>query len=94
MTDSIENPEHMKAIVERILRLRAEEDDLKADVRDVYAEAKSLGYCKTTLGRLVAEIRAREKNGEKVDEAEAMLELYRSAYSAPSHTHARERDAA
>lgn len=93
MTDSLESPEQFKALVNRILRLREEEDARKADVRDVYAEAKGLGYCKTTLGRLVAEIRAREKNGEKVDEAEAMLELYRSAYAAPSHTHARERDA-
>lgn len=94
MTDSLENPEQVKAIVPRILRLREQEDAIKSDIRDVYAEAKSHGLCKTTLGRLVAEIRAREKNGEKVDEAEAMLELYRSAYSAPSHTHARERDAA
>jgi uncharacterized protein (UPF0335 family) len=94
MSDSLKSPDLLKATVDRILSLREEEDALKADVRDVYAEAKSNGFCKTTLGRLVAEIRARQKNGEKVDEAEAMLELYRSAYSAPSHTHARERDAA
>lgn len=79
-----------RQLVDRILRCRQDEDEAKDATKDVYAEAKALGYDKTVLGKLVAEIRARDKNPAKVDEAEAVLDTYRQAYHGVSHAYARE----
>ncbi len=82
--------EALRSIVDRILRCREAEDEAKQDTKDVYAEAKSLGYDKTALGKLVAEIRARAAKGDKIDELEAIVDLYRQAYHGPSHAYAHE----
>lgn len=80
------------SFIDRILRLREEADALMADVKDVYAEAKANGYDKTAMGRLVAELRKRAKDASAVDQADAILDLYRDAYERASrgHTHTRE----
>jgi len=81
----------LRSLVERILRLKEEQDGLAEDVRDVYAEAKGNGYDKTALGALVSEIRKRSKDAAKFDEGQSILDLYREAYQrALTHTHARE----
>ena len=81
----------LASYIDRILRLRAEMDALQEDVKSVYAEAKGEGFDKTAMGRLVAELRKAEKDGDKVAEAEAIFDLYREAYHrAASHTHTRE----
>lgn len=79
----------VKSLIERILRLHAEEEELRADRREVYAEAKANGYDKTALGAAVAAIRKREKLGENVvAERETIADLYLAAYDAPrAHTH-------
>lgn len=79
----------IKSIIERILRLHAEEEELRADRREIYAEAKANGYDKTALGAAVAAIRKREKLGENVvAERETIADLYLAAYDAPrGHTH-------
>ena len=46
--------QQIKSIIERILRLKEEQDALASDIRDVYAEAKSNGHNKTALGQAVA----------------------------------------
>ena len=82
--------QQVKSIIERILRLHAEEDERKADRREVYAEAKLAGYDKTALGSAVATIRKREKLGEHVvAERETIADLYLAAYDALlcAHTH-------
>lgn len=85
------NTPQVKSLIERILRLHAEEEELRADRREVYAEAKANGYDKTALGAAVAAIRKREKLGESVvAERETIADLYLAAYDAPSHVHARE----
>lgn len=78
------------AFIDRILRLKEEQDSLAADIRDVYLEMKSAGYDKTAAGNLVTELRKREKNGAKFEETNAVLDLYRTAYenAKSSHTHA------
>lgn len=83
------NEPQVKSLIERILRLHAEEEELRADRRDVYAEAKANGYDKTALGAAVAAIRKREKLGESVvAERETIADLYLAAYDAPlAHTH-------
>lgn len=79
----------LKAIIERILRLHAEEEEIAADRREVYAEAKANGYDKTALGEAVRIIRRREKDREAFDERNAIVDLYLCAYQQPSHTYAR-----
>lgn len=79
----------VKSYIDRILRLKEEQDTLAADIREVYAEAKGHGYDKTALGEVVSYLRKIEKKGrDAVDERTAMFDLYLSAYEQPSHTHA------
>lgn len=47
---SIPSDELLKSLTDRILRLREEEDALKADIREVYGEAARAGVDKTSLG--------------------------------------------
>lgn len=68
------------AFVDRILRMRDEEDAIKADVREIYAEAKANGFDKTQLGKVVARLRQVAKNASKLDEQEAIFDLYLTAY--------------
>lgn len=85
----------LKSIIERILRLHAEEDEIKSDRREVYGEAKANGYDKTALGAAVALIRKRDRLGEDaIAERETIVGLYLDAYdNAPrAHTHTRARD--
>ncbi|QRG06119.1 DUF2312 domain-containing protein [Xanthobacter dioxanivorans] len=79
----------VKSFVDRILRLKEEQDAIGDDVKDVYAEAKSQGLDKTALGKVVAKIRANQKNPDKYAETEALVELYMNAVEAEALTHAR-----
>lgn len=78
----------LKTIIERILRLHAEEDEIKADRREVYAEAKSHGYDKTALGAAVSIIRKREKDAAGFEERNAIVDLYLSTFDGSSHVRA------
>jgi len=78
----------LKSIIERILRLHQEEDELKADRREVYAEAKANGYDKTALGDAVRIIRKREKDAAGFEERTAIVDLYLSAFDGSSHVRA------
>lgn len=78
----------VKSIIERILRLHAESDEIAADIREVYGEAKANGYDKTALGAAVRAIRQRDKVGEAaIAERETIVGLYLAAYDGPSRTH-------
>ena len=81
--------EMIRALVERIMRLHEEKDAIQGDIRDVYAEAHGNGIDKTALGLVVTQLRKRAKNAAKVDELDALVDLYMSAL-VPSHTYARE----
>lgn len=88
--------DQIRSVVERILRLKAEQDDIGDAIKDVYAEAKGNGLDKTQLGKVVAYARQREKRGATTADAEeATFALYLNAYlGQPSHTHASAREAA
>ena len=66
----------LKSFVERIERLKDEQDALKLDVREVYAEAKGEGYDKTALGQVVAIRRKRAKDSAGYAEQSALVQLY------------------
>lgn len=72
----------VKSFVERILRLKEEQDSIGDDVKDVYAEAASSGLDKTALGKVVQAIRAERKNPTKFAEMQTLVELYRAAAGA------------
>jgi len=82
-------PELIRSYVDRILRLKADEDTLKSDIKEIYAEAKSNGFDKTALGDVVNHLRKQAKDPEKASERATNFDLYLDAYqNAPSHAHA------
>jgi len=87
----------LKGFIDRVLRMKEEQDTLAADIREVYAEAKGEGYDKTAMGELVSHLRKVEKKGaDAVAEKQSVFDLYLDAYERASgtrlatHTHARE----
>lgn len=89
----------LKAYIDRVLRLKEEQDTLGDDIREVYAEAKAEGYDKTVMGKLVAHLRKVQKAGEgAVSEQEMVFDTYLQAYHRASgtvvatHTHEEDYD--
>ncbi len=68
--------EKLKQFTARIERLEAEKTELAADIREVYAEAKTFGFDTKVLRKVVA-LRKIEANERA--EQEALLELYMDA---------------
>ena len=75
MSDSI-SAEQLRLFIERIERLEEEKKGIADDIKDVYAEAKSTGFDVKTM-RSIVKLRKMEKHHR--DEAEALLEVYKSA---------------
>lgn len=66
----------LKAFIERVERLEQEKSELADDVKDVYAEAKGVGFDTKTIRKL---IRLRKMDAEKRREEDELLELYKTA---------------
>ena len=64
------------SIVERIERLHEERKALADDVRDVYGEAKGVGFDPKIIRKLIAK---RAKDPSALQEEESILELYEEA---------------
>lgn len=84
----------LKSFIDRVLRLKEEEDTIKADIREVYAEMKGEGFDKTVAGQVVAHLRKVDKKGlDEVENANAVFELYLNEYengtgfATRAHTH-------
>ncbi|HZH10588.1 MAG TPA: GapR family DNA-binding domain-containing protein [Microvirga sp.] len=86
------NVEPVASFMDRILRLKSEEDQIKEDIKSVYAEAKATGFDKTALGDAIARIRKMQKDPEKLSERETIRDLYLQAYEDASRTHAHARE--
>lgn len=65
--------DQLRSLVERIERLEEEKKDLVSDIKDIYAEAKGVGFDTKVLRRVVA-IRKQDQN-ERLEQ-EAILDLY------------------
>ena len=65
--------DQLRAFVERVERLEEEKAALAADIKEVYAEAKSMGFDVKTL-RTVVRIRKQDLNERQ--EQEALLATY------------------
>jgi uncharacterized protein (UPF0335 family) len=68
--------DELRLLIERIERLEEEKKAIADDVRDVYAEAKARGYDPKTM-RAVVRLRKMENNARQ--EAEALLDTYKTA---------------
>jgi len=68
--------ERLRAFIERIERLEEEKAALAADIREVYAEAKSTGFDVKIMRQL---IRLRKMDRSDREEQQHLLELYKRA---------------
>ena len=68
--------ERLRSFIERVERLEEEKAALMEDIKEVYAEAKGVGFDVKTMRRIVA---LRKLDIEKRREADELLDLYKSA---------------
>ena len=68
--------ERLRSFVERIERLEEEKAALAADIREVYAEAKSTGFDVKTMRQV---IKLRKLDRDDRQEQEHLLDLYKQA---------------
>lgn len=68
--------DRLRSIIERIERLDEERKALGSDIKDIFAEAKSVGFDVKVVRQLIA-IRKREP--AEVEEQESLLDVYRRA---------------
>ncbi|MDW8444100.1 MAG: DUF2312 domain-containing protein [Acetobacteraceae bacterium] len=68
--------DRLRSLVERIERLEEERRALAADIKDVYAEAKSAGFDVKVMRQL---IRLRRQDQAEVQHQESLLDLYKRA---------------
>ena len=66
----------LKNTIDKIETVERRKDEAAEDVKEVYAEAKSKGYCTKTLKQVV---KLRKKDKDALQEEDALLELYRGA---------------
>lgn len=65
--------EKLKQLVARIERLEEEKASLAADIKEVYGEAKGLGYDTKVLRKV---IRLRKQDAQERAEQEQIMDLY------------------
>ena len=68
--------DRLRLLIERIERLEEEKKGISDDIRDVYAEAKAVGY-DTKIMRQI--IRLRKMKPDERSEQETILDTYKSA---------------
>lgn len=87
MADNEDNPfkseeggtvtdERLKLLIERIERLEEEKKGMADDVKDVYAEAKAVGYDPKIMRQI---IRLRKMKPEDRTEQDMILDTYKAA---------------
>lgn len=76
MADGAVQADRLKLLIERIERLEEEKKGIADDIRDVYAEAKAVGYDPKIM-RTVVRLRKMDTHDRR--EADDLLETYKSA---------------
>lgn len=74
-TDNV-SAEQLRLFIERIERLEEDKKGIADDIKDVYAEAKGTGFDTKTMRAIV---RLRKMEAAARQEAEALLETYKTA---------------
>tara|TARA_R110001592_G_scaffold144484_4_gene367649 strand:+ start:17219 stop:17524 length:306 start_codon:yes stop_codon:yes gene_type:complete len=68
--------QRLASFLERVERLEEEKAALMEDIKEVYAEAKGVGFDVKTMRKVIA---LRKMDSEKRRESEQLLDLYKSA---------------
>lgn len=68
--------DRLRLLIERVERLEDEKKGIGDDIRDVYNEAKAVGYCPKTMRKVVA---IRKLKPDDRREAEMILDTYKIA---------------
>jgi uncharacterized protein (UPF0335 family) len=68
--------DRLRLLIERIERLEEEKKGIADDIRDVYAEAKAVGYDPKIMRQVV---RLRKMKPDDRNEMELVLETYKNA---------------
>lgn len=66
----------LKSLIERIERLEEEKSALASDIKDVYGEAKAIGFDPKIMRKI---IRLRKLDDNKRSEEEMLIETYKAA---------------
>ncbi len=75
MTDNV-SAEQLRQYIERVERLEEEKKGISDDIKDVYGEAKAMGFDAKIMRQIV---RLRKKTRDARMEEEALLETYKAA---------------
>jgi len=70
------NAGHLKAFIERIERLEGEKTAIAQDIKDIYGEAKAVGFDTKIIKKVVA---LRKLDRDERNEIETILDLYLAA---------------
>lgn len=70
------NDDRLRLLIERVERLEEEKKGIGDDIREVYAEAKAVGYDAKIMRQVV---RLRKMAPDDRREMEAILDLYKAA---------------
>ena len=68
--------EKLRSIISRIERLEDDKAYVLSDIKEVYAEAKGIGFDSKIIRKIV---QLRKIDSQKLQEEENILELYKSA---------------
>lgn len=71
--NSLASDDRLRLLIERIERLESEKQEIAQDVKDVYAEARAVGYDTKVMRQIV---KIRKMNPDDRREQEAILETY------------------
>ena len=74
--DNSISSERLKSFVERIEKLESDRADVCNDLKDVYAEAKGVGYDAPTIRKIVQTRKKLRENAEKHREQLELFNLY------------------
>ncbi|MBW8784147.1 MAG: DUF2312 domain-containing protein [Novosphingobium sp.] len=74
--DATSTDDRLRLLIERVERLEEEKKGLADDIRDVYAEAKAVGYDSKIMRQIV---RLRKMKPDDRREMEMVLDTYKAA---------------
>jgi uncharacterized protein (UPF0335 family) len=74
--------ERLKSFIERVERLEEEKKALAEDIKEVFAEAKGVGFDVKTMRQI---LKLRRMDKDDVDEQEALLDTYLRALGMRPH---------
>jgi uncharacterized protein (UPF0335 family) len=74
--DAMASDQRLRLLIERIERLEEEKKGIADDIRDVYAEAKAVGYDPKIMRQIV---RLRKMKPDDRSEQDMLLETYKNA---------------